>query len=278
VTITTEGGTTNVDIPIVIRSGALTLNGVPVAANEWGADLYYINRTTGDRVLIRDLAWGEYEIELIPGVYDLLYDLYEPRPNLPSNDESLIATGIVVDQSGTLDIDVPMITITGSVTVNGQVAGQPEDAYIYFLQPEIGGRIDVADVSAGSYSVNVIPGAYDIVYSAYGPSWEHPPGLPANRHATLTSQVVFAESGNYDIDVPMVEVTGNLTINGQVVPGGELRLHNLDDEWDMQLATSGVPYATLVVPGTYGVAYSKDSGDLTVPQNNRAILDCIIIE
>jgi hypothetical protein len=279
-TITTDGGTTHVDIPIVTRSGTLTVNGVAVAANEWGAELYYINQTTGDRVLIRDLAWGEYEIEMIPGVYDLLYSLYAFRPNLPSNSEFVLATGIVIDESGITDLDVPMITVAGAITVNGQIAGQPEDeANIYFRPSESFGRLDIADVSAGAYSVNMIPGIYDVFYDSRQFLWEKTPGLPSNQNAPLFRQVAIDESGTFDIDVSAVEVTGLLTIAGQAVPGGGLSLYDVTHSThEVQLATSGAPYTTLLLPGIYEVAYGRSDHELPVPQNTHAVLDCIIIE
>lgn len=275
-TITSDDATTNIDIPFVTRTGALTLNGVPVAADQWGSELFYINRTTGDRVLIRDLAWGEYSIEVIPGVYDILYDRHEDRAGMPANREALIATGVVVDESGTFDIDVPMITVTGSITINGQVAVEPDAGFIYFVQPEIGQTV-VADVSLGSYSVDIVPGTYDIVYDVEGPYWENPASLPATRNATLASQVVLGDSGTLDIDVPAIEVTGSLTIEGEATPGGRLWLNGPGNARTM-VGLSGAPFATWVVPGTYEVSYGRDSMDLPVPQNSRAILDCIVIE
>jgi hypothetical protein len=277
--ITTDGGVTNVDIPIITRSGALTLNGVPVAANEWGSELYYINRTTGDRVLIRDLAWGEYSIEMIPGVYDLLYDLYEPRVSLPANRSAVIATGLVIDESGNLDIDVPMITMTGSVTVNGLVVGVPEQAEIEFWQAEARDEAPAGDISVGSYSVNLIRGTYDVRYRTPHSNTNPPVGLPLNRVATVLGQVVLTESGILDVDIPAVEVTGSITINGEAVPGGEINLVG-DTGYDARLGGSAAPYSTLIVPGTYAVTYGTDDPPelLAVPRNGEAILDCIVIE
>jgi hypothetical protein len=276
--ITIDEGTTDVDVPMVTRSGALTLDGVPVEADEWGAELYYVNRTTGDRVLINDLAWGEYSIEIIPGVYDLLYDLYEPRAVLPGNDEALIAPGLVIDESGVFDIDVPKITVSGSMTVDGQTVAEPEEAEILFAQRETGGRALAGDLALGTYSTHLIPGTYDIVYDTSYP-YEVPVGLPVNRSATVLWQVPLHESGNFDIDVPTVQVTGNITINGEPVPGGAIDLVQVGG-YDARLGFSAEPYSTLVVPGTYAVEYVHDSSPtpLSVPGNPRALLDCIVIE
>jgi hypothetical protein len=275
--ITTDQATTDIDIPVVNRSGSLTVNGATVAANEWGAKLYYVNRTTGDRVLIRDFAWGQYAMEIIPGVYDLVFDgdPEYPRASLPHNDYAVLETDVVVDQSGNFDIDIPMITVSGSVTVNGAPAGEPGYANILFRQIG-GGSTNAADVGEGAYSVNLIPGTYDIVYDL---GWlGNSPDLPINEHSTVSTQVEFDSSMVFDIDIPAVVLTGTMTINGEMVQGGELELHTSYGH-DFLLGTGMSPYSAMVIPGTYAVAYSHGDAapGVTVPRNYQAMLDCIVI-
>jgi hypothetical protein len=64
---------------------------------------------------------------------------------------------------GTFDIDIPVVTVSGTVTLNG--APPPSDAtsVIRLVSPQ-SDEFDLATVADGNYSAEIVPGKYDVVY------------------------------------------------------------------------------------------------------------------
>ena len=70
--------------------------------------------------------------------------------------------------------------------------------------------VALANSAAGSYSVRVVPGSYDVYYQ-----WTAGATVPLNSLARLqTAAIAATGTTTLDIDVPSAIVTGTPTING----------------------------------------------------------------
>jgi len=107
-----------------------------------------------------------------------------------------------------LDIDVPAVTVTGAITINGQPLPGTVDYGNLVLQvaPDVvGDSASLGNSNDLTYTARVIPGVYDLYYRMLVPG----PVAPQNRHQKLRSGVVIpagAAPFTLDIDVPAVSV------------------------------------------------------------------------
>jgi len=127
--------------------------------------------------------------------------------------------------------------------------------------------------AATSYLTHVIPGTYDLVYSALSTATTG----PRNSRARLETGVEVSASGTtvVDVDISSVEISGRLTIDGAVVADGfdygTLSL-GTDDGDSVELGTtSSGEYSTAVLPGNYDVYYKVSEPLLAsvAPLNTR---------
>jgi hypothetical protein len=84
-------------------------------------------------------------------------------------------------------------------------------------------------------------------------------GLPDNQYALLERNVMFEETGAFDIDIPVAVVTGELTVNGEP-PGGDVAatffLRTAAGDTVIAATLDEPTYRAELVPGTYDVFYS----------------------
>jgi hypothetical protein len=156
---------------------------------------------------------NEYSVRMIPGTYDLKYDQFNDAPGVPDNYGAIVQEGVTLEGSGTYDIDIPMITVSGSKRINGQTVMASNTGYMYFVNLETGDAVSLGSFGTNSYSVELIPGTYDLRYRDTNDA----PGLPDNDGAIVASGIELSSSGSYDIDIPMINISGSKRINGQTV-------------------------------------------------------------
>lgn len=268
-----DSGAANIDIPMITRTGNLTVNG-KVPGTSGDGYVYYVNRETGDRVLIGDADNGSYAIELIPGTYDILYSVINNEDGLPDNSNAIVEEGVQITESGVANIDIPMLTRTGNLTVNGKVPGVSGDGYLYYVNLETGDRAFIGDVDTGAYSLELIPGTYDILYSVLNDE----DGLPDNRYAIIAKGVSISESGAANIDLPMVSLAGVVTVNGQLAANGEGFVYLSSESDIVRIANTANPsYTAELLPGTYMIYYDVQNYDTGVPRNSYTKLGCVQI-
>jgi len=58
------------------------------------------------------------------------------------------------------------VTVTGALTINGAAAPDPTDAGAVLLRSDQGEMIRLGATSDLSYTVSLVPGAYDVYYAA----------------------------------------------------------------------------------------------------------------
>ena len=82
----------------------------------------------------------------------------------------------------TPNVDIPAVTITGMITVDGAAVPSTSDyGYIHLQDRVTGNDVRLADTTKSSYSARVIAGIYDAYYSHY----TFGSILPANLNAGL---------------------------------------------------------------------------------------------
>ena len=172
VVIPATGTTTlNVDVPFATVTGSLKINGMDRATGTIDRGVYLLRNASGDEARLAYTNAMTYTARIVPGTYDLYYRLYEGSglsSLLPRNATAKLQTGIVVAPTGTnvIDVDLPVVTVSGALTINGAAASDANDAGAIFLRSDQGEMIRLGATSALSYSVGLVPGAYDVYYAA----------------------------------------------------------------------------------------------------------------
>ncbi len=282
-----------VDLPATRVSGVVTLNGSAADGLD-GAGLLTLKSEAGDFVELSPDATGAYSELVLPGTYDLVYRINaDPRSGLgalPVNLATKFRSSIVVGTSPlTLDIDIPVTTVTGSITLNGATlppAGKGDGDGWVSLSNADGAWAELGSLRGGAFSALVIPGTYDLAYSGKRDDLGVlGTGVPINLSSTFERGVVVGTSPlDFHIDVPAVAVSGAVTVNGVAVTNVN-RLTLMDPSGvgtpfasvyfnsDSSALATGA-YSELVIPGSYELYFQDYSSGTPVPDNEHLDLGC----
>jgi hypothetical protein len=260
--------TLDLDIPMVVVTGNITVNGEPVRT----LDAYvYLMQSPAEAAALGDLSTGTYSAEVVPGTYDVRYSGFGQNSLVPVNQATLVDANVTIDADGVLDIDIPMVSLSGNITVNGEPITTSANAPIYFVSSEYD-YVPVANVNQSSYAINLIPGTYDVVYTASTQG----EGVPDNLYARFLEGVTIDRDGTLDLDVPMAVISGSISVNGApvVATNTDVKLHFVNDAgwWVTAADVNQGTYSVEIIPGTYDVLYSSQPADDGLPDNVHAIL------
>jgi hypothetical protein len=255
---------------MVTVSGALRVNGQAVSPS---GEAHLLFRRQGSEVATpgASFSFADYSVGLLPGTYDVFYASVTSDDALPHNRFALVLEGVSIEADRTLDVDVPMVTLSGAVSVNGQATTTAIETRL-FLRNTAGDEADLGSVNDRPYSAGIVPGTYDVFYGGVGESGV----VPANGSAKLRENVEIADSRSLDLDVPMVTVAGNVTVNGQPINPSNVGLLYFAQgtEDSVLVATTQSPtFSSSIVPGRYDVVFVAQSfGDDGLPDNQYALL------
>ncbi|HYP99924.1 MAG TPA: hypothetical protein VER96_14710 [Polyangiaceae bacterium] len=178
-----------IDVSTVAVSGKLTLGGAALSNPDDDGSLY-LRTDEGDEIFLAKLSNGTFSIRVIPGTYDLYFDVaFQQVAKLaPLNRRGKIKSVVFAPGAPiALDIDVPSTIITGTVKVGGSYLDKELDGGRLWLgDPQSTIGIPFAWTSAGKYSARVLPGTYDLFYQGTSPSAL----APMNTSAKLGCMVV----------------------------------------------------------------------------------------
>jgi hypothetical protein len=282
-----------VDVPAIQISGKITANGAATGAFT-STDILRLSNVAGDKIDLSLSTDGSFSALVIPGTYDLVYDNTRDIvvPGVPANLATKLRKGLVVDKSSSaFDIDVPISTVSGNITLNGKcVLGPSVSGGVGYvtLRDADGGQVLLDGIRNGSFSRSVVPGTYDAYYgvSVVGPS------MPINRLAVLEKGIVVLPLSSIivNIDVPAVTVSGTVTVNGSVISDpttgglGRVTLSGLGgDNSELALTSSQssdpsdlakAAYTALVIPGSYELYYGAYRSGPEIPGNGKLDLGC----
>jgi hypothetical protein len=278
----------DVDVPATPVQGKYTIQGSIAGVS--GTGVFSLRGAAGDRAELDATSEGTYSAVVAPGTYDLYYSRPSDRNDLPRNAAARVKSGIVVGSAPvTLDFDVPATTISGALTVNHVAIGdeQPGNATVSLVGADRD-EIVLGKMTEGSYRGVVVPGTYDVYYSMT----EYGRGLPDNISARLERGLVLGTRPvTLDVDVPSVEVSGIVTVNGALVTdpsAGSAALILVSVEGgnatlapttitDSAVIMAGGRYVQRVIPGPYYVDYTIFESGSLVPRNISAYLGCLKI-
>jgi hypothetical protein len=256
----TSSGVLDLDVPMVIVKGAVTLNGAAMpktsslGAITFGRDA----QSTIAATSVNLDANGSYSIPLFSDVYDVAYSGVanaDSTSPLPRNGGKLKA-GVALTHSGTLDLDLPTASVQGKVTVNG--AALPASGATGSIVFSGHGSTPVsAAIAEGSYKINVLAGAYDVLFQGSGNACTGTTtgALPCNG-GRLESLTLAKGKGVLDVDVPAFTLTGNVTV-------AKAALGDTDSAYLTFIETGAAAAGALSVPTTGSYEVSLFGGTMT---------------
>ncbi|MBK9259650.1 MAG: hypothetical protein IPM54_07390 [Polyangiaceae bacterium] len=315
VTIAPGANTLDIDLPNATVSGTITLGGQPLPPMSYysGATFYLKAKDTGalHSVAYFNYSGGNYSLNgptwtasILPGNYELWYrknwdssyntvtstSVGDPNPN---GMRMLSANVVLAPGANTLDIDVPVATVTGTITLGGMPL--PSMSYysgatFYLKAKDTGALHSVAyfNYSGGNYSLNgptwtasILPGNYELWYrknwdSTYNTVSTTSVGDPnPNGMRILDANVTIAPGANtLDINVPITGLSGSITLGGQPLPpmsyySGATFYLVADDTTAMHSAAyfnysggnyslNGPTWTSSLLPGVYDLVYRKN--------------------
>lgn len=280
-----ESFTLVVDVPAVDLEGVVTMNGAtpPTGQYENGA-LVLLDPATGDEVDLGDTRDGEYRAMVVPGLYHVHYRRRLADNQAPLNADARLSTVEILatdDDSQRLDIDVPVTTLAGVLTLDGATPpdGTYENGRILLRDRLTGDRIVLGQTRDGAYDAPLVPGDYEVIYERVLGGQQ----VPVNRAAVLQQTTLEAGEQSLDIDVATAVVSGGITVAGAPAPAdpgddGVIVLRNPDtgDEAILGNTAEGT-YTRRVVQGDYEVYYRQQTSSGGVPANTNASLGSITI-
>jgi hypothetical protein len=271
-----------VDVPRSTVSGKFTIAGSTVHTGTDAVSLFFQTAAFDSAQIAPQL--GNYTASMIPKTYDLYFRGYGGQSGVNDYRTSLLQPAVLLGSTAlTLNVDVPMTTVSGTITVNGAQVPSTSGIGRLILQNSTTSWPLTATTSdpfsstpAGAYSTTAIPGTYDLYYKVITVG----PGVPSNASVKLQSGVVISGSAQtLNIDIPATTVTGTITVNGaqaaKSMGTGGLHLRTAAGD-DALVGTTDITgaYSQLVVAGTYDLYYAfiTGNGASGVPVNTSAKL------
>ncbi|MES1207008.1 MAG: hypothetical protein ABUS79_13810 [Pseudomonadota bacterium] len=266
--------TLDVDVPAATIAGAITINGAALAPAD--AVTLSLRNAAGDTVTIASNSGGAYAARVVPGTFDLFLTspVAGPDSALPMNQLARISRDVVITAgTSTLDVDVPSVTVLGTVAIGGVPAGPSNRGWVYLRNAADGDVVRIAVANSATYRARVVPGSYDLYFTGTTDAYS-----VTNQNARLRTGVVVASTGTtvLDVDVPSATLTGTLSLDGAApvaTDSAHLVLRNATGDYAQIPWDSDGTYSVNVVPGTYDLFYSKDNTvQAATPSNQLARL------
>ncbi|MGX5173970.1 hypothetical protein ACUR5C_08115 [Aliikangiella sp. IMCC44653] len=254
-----------------IRVG-YTLNGAAFPNTPYQVGEFYLTKSSGAEVFLGKTYESGNIVNLIPGVYDIEYRVFQSGPQVPINKRATLFNDFNVD--GPLSFDVETSNLTINLTLNGQA---------FFNSAYEDGIIELYDSQSESYTwlgrthqsfneIQVINGVYDLYYS-----YEDGNLVPKNYRAPIASDIDINLDRQVDVDVLGLNISGAITLDGEDFPNNQydaahILLRGENTQQDIFLfETFAQDENVVVMPGTYDVIYSCQTCN-NIPANTDAII------
>jgi hypothetical protein len=271
----------DIDVPMIEVTGTITVNGFSPPASQYDdANIYLRNKGTGDEVFLGNTHDESFAAAVVPGTYDVYYELEDGGTLVPVNERARLQTVVLTD-SGALNVDIPAVALSGTITMNGGPPPQEvyQNGYVYLRNRVTKDAVRLGETRDGSFVVPVIPGDYEVFYVLKEGGMQ----VPANANARLEQAAIpnTPEAGaTLDIDIPAVILRGDFTINGSTPPDsqydtGAISLRNETGDEVLLGATREGNFRLAIVPGRYDVYYSVTQAGSTVPMNKEALMGTV---
>jgi hypothetical protein len=254
-------------------AGTVTKNGAAIEADRDRVGRVEFVADSGVTQTAPIASDGTYEVSLVAGTYEVRVDNEEAcgdTPVLPCHARTL-REGLAIQDGGALDLDVPVVEVSGTVRVDGEPLREGDDGSnrgaVTFADPDDDSTSETLGADgAASYEVLLYPEtSYRITLSRSDCADIDDPVLPCMSHRVAERQ--FNSSGVYDIDVAPVTVAGAVTVAGQnpreSITGnsrGVVTFQGAEDARSLPLGTDGpADFEVLLYPGDYDVTLTNDA-------------------
>ncbi|WP_394841469.1 hypothetical protein LZC95_30895 [Pendulispora brunnea] len=166
--------------------------------------------------------------------------------------------GTSLQQDGVLDFDVKTVKVTGTVTLNGKPIPAGATGLVRFVERTAG--LTYSFGLKSSFQAVLAPGEYDVRFEPQTECTGSTPSAVPCIAGLVKRGVSLVHDGNVDIDIPAVEVSGQVTLNGKPLPDAGLERGRLKwamkdgGEFAISLGDRGAKsYDVTLLPGVYGV-------------------------
>jgi hypothetical protein len=257
----------------------VTLGGADFPASEYeDGNIVLRGRGTGDEILVGSTHDPVLVATVVPGDYDVFYE-HESGTSVPMNRRARVAVISVEAGGEPIGIEIPIERIEGTFEIDGEApsASPYQSGRVWLKDPLTGDSVLLGTTDTGSFSLNVIPGEYDVRY-------EHFAGdeMPQNQDAWVGHASVEDGGGEVVQVLPVVirttTVAGNFTVAGQIPsasPYESGRIVALDrysgESIELGL-THDRAFSIRLVQGEYDIVYERVAGGEQVPANKHALL------
>lgn len=278
VTLESTAQALDVEVSTAVVTGAITVGGNVPPSNPADDGLLLLrNPVTGDEAQLGNTADAFYSQRVVRGSYQVYYRQETSGGGVPVNTNAYLQE-IEIQGGGALDIDVPMVTVSASVTVGGQAPPSSvyDDGVLYLKNRDTGDSVLLGNTRLAALERPVVPGTYDVLYvvEAAGPT------MPINARSRLAT-VDVAEASALAIDIPVAVLQGGITVGGEVPPQSAynravLLLHDVATEDVVYLgATEQGSFARTLTAGTYVLVYQALATTGLLPANTNTGLACL---
>jgi len=215
-----DGGTVIVNPTPINLNGTVTGNSLALSPGPRGSVRFIPKDGATVSATLPVAGAATYAVTLMPGLYDIVLDGPTPctaSAVLPCR-RIVKHKAMMLRTSGNLDLDVPILKLSGAVTVNGQAmaGGAGERGGLRLVDPiahEDGPRLSLGTTGPAQWSTLLYPGTYEVQLERTNCSVVGP--LPCQTRA-VKKAVVLNASGVLDVDVKVLELSGQVTVNGQL--------------------------------------------------------------
>lgn len=268
-------GRLDLDVPAISVEGTATIAGQAInEALEDGSLLF--RNGDGGSVRTRDTGMrklGAYRLTLLPGAYTLAY---AAGPGCDAAARGPCVGGVLrgdlsLMTSGALNVDIPVLPVSGKALLRGApvpTAALAEGHLVVQRRGEGGDASGVATADLRPFSLRLLPGEYDVRYEHLRPSCAADALVPCGG-GVLLSGLRIVSAGTLDVNVPVVRVSGQVTLNQSPLPSlsvarGGLRFLPAGAAAGAGARTPGfgtagpVSYSVALLPGRYVVAHEVD--------------------
>jgi hypothetical protein len=265
-------GSADFDLTVVQITGAVTVNGGGMPNSQDGQNrgvvIFEEQDDAGDlEVPMGASGPATYQLILFPGSYDIVFDNLACRDDQAVPCQRRLLQTIHLTGTGVLDLDLPVITLSGVVTVNGLEMGPSPNSRsrgMVLLTDREGTTLqdDVGPSGPAMYQVRLFAGTYDIDFA-------NPVDCPVGAVPCLTENLQrglpLASSGVLDLPLVVLVLSGQVTLNQATMPEsasgadrGWLRfaLQESGETLEAEMGAGGPAiYQLQLYPGVYGVAF-----------------------
>lgn len=265
----------DIDVISVSVRFQFTLDGVPFPATEYDDAVFYLQSQGGGERIVLGNSHGPIDPALLmPGTYDVIYELETGGSQVPVNQNAIVATEVIDNTTPGVTVDVKTIDFRFSATLDG--GAFPVSQYEHGRFMLINSAGDVAELGKSyelPFTVKVIEGNYDIVYSYVDGT-----DVPVNMEAVVASNIdINTANPAQSLDILTALITPQYSLDGGAFPVSEYQdaqilLRGFTDNDIMVLGNThdANPVAVKVVRGDYDVIYSHETGD-QVPLNSNFV-------